>query len=606
MMDITERKEAENALRESEERFRALATQAPVGIFQDDRTASCTFVNEHWNTMTGLSSEESLGYGWMKAIHPDDLPRVMAKWEACVREQRVYADEYRLVRKSGEVRSVITAARATKDAQGNVVNFIGTLLDITERKVIENALRESEERFRALATKAPVAVYQADESGRLLFINQRWYEMTGLTAEESSGIGWQRAIHPDDLDDLNEKWAAATAAHEEYANEFRIVHKDGSIRWLATSATALRDPQGRVVSHIGMSIDVTERKAIENALRESEGRFQAFMSHSPALAWVKDEQGRYVYMNKVFEEFTGIRPGEWLGKTDFDFWSAEESRDLRDNDQQVLATGEPLQVTEQSIFPGNRDAYFLKTKFFFRDNRGGRFVGGFSFNVTEQKRAEQALRSEQELLRNLIEVQEKERQFLCHEFHDGLIQYAVASLMALESLQAKLQSGAMWDAIDTVIRNLRRGVEDGRRVIRGIRPAVLDDSDVVAAIDDLIGQYASSDIMVTSKCDPTIGRLPNTIQTTIYRVIQEALNNARKHSGTDVVRIELKKVGGDLQLEIRDFGQGFDVEAARSKGFGLLGMTERVRLLGGECCIESEHDVGTRVCVRLPIATVPE
>jgi signal transduction histidine kinase len=91
------------------------------------------------------------------------------------------------------------------------------------------------------------------------------------------------------------------------------------------------------------------------------------------------------------------------------------------------------------------------------------------------------------------------------------------------------------------------------------------------------------------------------IQTTIYRVVQEALNNARKHSGTDVVRIEFKKVNGDLLLEILDFGCGFDVESARIRGFGLVGMTRRVQLLGGECLIESNLDSGTRISVRLPI-----
>jgi len=108
---------------------------------------------------------------------------------------------------------------------------------------------------------------------------------------------------------------------------------------------------------------------------------------------------------------------------------------------------------------------------------------------------------------------------------------------------------------------------------------------------------------VTSKCDPEIGRLPQSTQTTVYRVVQEALNNAKKYSGTDVVRIELKKINGDLHLEVRDFGCGFDVESARKKGFGLTGMTERVRLLGGECQIQSELDAGTRISVRVPLST---
>jgi two-component system NarL family sensor kinase len=211
------------------------------------------------------------------------------------------------------------------------------------------------------------------------------------------------------------------------------------------------------------------------------------------------------------------------------------------------------------------------------------------------------LRTKQDLLRYLIEVQEQEKQFLCHEFHDGLIQYAAGSLMSLEGFCAKRPAGEDLSQIEAAINNLRKGVEDGRRVIRGIRPAVLDDSGLEAAIEDLIGQFKSSGIMVTQKCDPKIGRLPDMIQTTVYRVVQEALNNARKHSGTDVVRIELSKANGDLHLEVQDFGCGFDVTALRKGGFGLPGMAERVKILGGDCQIQSEQDVGTRISVRLPI-----
>ena len=123
-------------------------------------------------------------------------------------------------------------------------------------------------------------------------------------------------------------------------------------------------------------------------------------------------------------------------------------------------------------------------------------------------------------------------------------------------------------------------------------------------MEDLVDQYEASGIHVTCKCGPAIGRLSESIQTTVYRVVQEALNNAVKYSGTDVVRIDLKKMNDDLHLEVRDFGCGFDVLSARKSGFGLLGMTERVRLLGGECRIESEPDAGTRIFVRLPIAGI--
>jgi signal transduction histidine kinase len=132
---------------------------------------------------------------------------------------------------------------------------------------------------------------------------------------------------------------------------------------------------------------------------------------------------------------------------------------------------------------------------------------------------------------------------------------------------------------------------------------VLDNSGLKAAIDDLVGQFSGFGILIKSDCDPKIGRLPEAVQTTVYRVVQEALNNARKYSDTDVVRIQLRRANEDLHVDIQDFGCGFDVDSGMKRGFGLLGMIERVRLLGGECLIQSELDAGTRISVRLPIRT---
>jgi signal transduction histidine kinase len=130
---------------------------------------------------------------------------------------------------------------------------------------------------------------------------------------------------------------------------------------------------------------------------------------------------------------------------------------------------------------------------------------------------------------------------------------------------------------------------------------VLDDGSLKDAIDELIQQFSATGMNVECRCDPEIGRLPEAIQTTAYRVVQEAVNNARKHSRTAVVKIAVRKEGGDLHLEIRDFGRGFDVASARRRGFGLHGMSERAQLLGGKCSIQSQPGAGTTILVRLPI-----
>jgi signal transduction histidine kinase len=237
-------------------------------------------------------------------------------------------------------------------------------------------------------------------------------------------------------------------------------------------------------------------------------------------------------------------------------------------------------------------------------------VGGVSTDVTELERARRALAARERLLRNLIDVQEREKQMLCHEFHDGLIQYAVGSKMMLESLKHTPLDDTTRPVVESVIDYLAKGIEDGRRVIRGIRPAALDDLGLQAAISDLCEEVRSGGVDVECTLDPSIDTLATPLQTTIYRIVQEALANVRKHSGAERATVRIVRRDGTVVVAVEDTGRGFasvhldpaqapDVEG----GLGLLGMRERVRLAGGTCVVDSEPGGGTRIRATLPIET---
>lgn len=327
-----------------------------------------------------------------------------------------------------------------------------------------------------------------------------------------------------------------------------------------------------------------------------------FFEFSNEMLCVADSRGYLTRVNHAWTKTLGWSAEELTSRPYVDFVHPDDiTATVRE--AQLLLTG-----THETIYFENRyrckDGSYRWLSWHATIAPGLDQLVAAARDVTTHKLQIEAIRSKQEWLRDLIEIQENEKRLLCQEFHDGLIQYAVGALMSLEGCQRNYSPSEVAAMIDAAIGNLRKGIEDGRRAIRGIRPAVLDDSGLEAAIDDLVDQFAPSGIMVTGECDPEIGQLPKSVQTAIYRVVQEALNNARKHSGTDVVRIDLKKSDGDLHLKVQDFGCGFDVESARKHGFGLRGMIERVRLLGGDCTIESEHDIGTQVSARLPIPTM--
>lgn len=215
--------------------------------------------------------------------------------------------------------------------------------------------------------------------------------------------------------------------------------------------------------------------------------------------------------------------------------------------------------------------------------------------IARRTDAEERLRSRERHLAHLVDVQEAEKRFLCHELHDGLMQNAVAATMVLETWQHRHGPDAV---VDDVLGILRDGLADARRVIRGARSVVLDDMGLAAAVEELAAGLVRIGIRVDVRHAGLLPGLSAEAEATAYRIVQEALSNVRRHAGVDTATVTLAGSPAGLVIEIVDDGKGFLVDAVR--GFGLLGMRERAQLAGGELRITSGAGRGTRVRVWLP------
>lgn len=270
LVDVTEHRRDEESLRESNQRFRALASHAPVGIFQSGPAGETIFVNESWSAMTGLSPDQARGRGWIRALHPEDRKRVVAGWHEAVRDGLSSAVEFRFLRPDGGITWIQGEAVPLRDESGQLVGYIGTTADITHRKMAEIALRESEERFRNMADHAPVMIWITEEDGRCTFLGKSWYEFTGRTPETSLSFGWSEAMHPEDRAVARELFLAANDRHEAFHHEYRLRGKDGAYHWVIDAAVPRFGDDGCFLGYIGSVIDITKRKKIEEALRESQ------------------------------------------------------------------------------------------------------------------------------------------------------------------------------------------------------------------------------------------------------------------------------------------------------------------------------------------------
>ncbi|MBI4781045.1 MAG: PAS domain S-box protein [Oscillatoriophycideae cyanobacterium NC_groundwater_1537_Pr4_S-0.65um_50_18] len=266
--DITDRKCAEQALRESENRYANLARMSPVGIFKTDRQGSYLYANERWTEIAGLTAEEARGSGWRRSIHPDDRQWLVKGWYDCVIARLPFQAEVRFQRPDGCVTWVVCQAVPEMLDNDEVIGYIGTITDITDRKQAEEALRESERRYATLAQTLPVGIFRADLDGKATYLNDRWAEIAGLSAEEGLGDGWRQSIHPDDRQQMIETWLAAVQTRSPYQADYRYQRPDGVVTWVVCQALPETLDNGQMIGYLGSITDITDRKLAAMHLQE--------------------------------------------------------------------------------------------------------------------------------------------------------------------------------------------------------------------------------------------------------------------------------------------------------------------------------------------------
>ncbi|UIE39088.1 PAS domain-containing sensor histidine kinase [Leptodesmis sichuanensis] len=268
-MDITERKQAEAALRESEERYRILTELTPQLVWMASSDGELTYCNQYWVDYTGMPLESSIASGWVSAAHPDDVASAIAAWKTAIATVTSYETEVRFRRASdGMYRWHLVRGIPVPHDPGEGFRWLGNAIDIHDRKMAEEALRESEIRFRTMADNIPQLAWMADATGSLFWYNQRWFDYTGTTFEQMQGWGWRKVHHPDYLEGVEEKYRQHLQTGEAWEDIFPLQGKDGQFRWFLSRALPIRDEQGNVLRWFGTNTDITEQKQAEATIQQ--------------------------------------------------------------------------------------------------------------------------------------------------------------------------------------------------------------------------------------------------------------------------------------------------------------------------------------------------
>ncbi|WP_322029170.1 PAS domain S-box protein [Paraburkholderia sp. J76] len=277
-LDITERKRVETECMDSAERFRALVEGFAQAVWEADAHGQAESVSPGWSEYTGQPGEEWLGEGWANVVHPDDRAYALRQWKDAIAAQRVVNAEFRLHVATGGWRWTNVRAAPIWNADGTVRKWVGMNIDVDDRRGAQEALRESEARFRALADASPALIWQIDTQGNTVYLNQRYLAAIGLTSGQLLETGWHTIVHPRDLPGFLTRLQTAQRDHCAFQSRLRVKLKDARWHWFETCCAPWFSASGEFRGHVCVSIDITEAVNAEDALKEADRRKDEFLA----------------------------------------------------------------------------------------------------------------------------------------------------------------------------------------------------------------------------------------------------------------------------------------------------------------------------------------
>jgi PAS domain S-box-containing protein len=732
--DVTERKQAEEARRLSEERYRRILDSCHDMIAVIDENAQMLYANRSLHENTGYVAGEEFSTGLnFENVYHEDREYVAEKFFGILSGQPAWNVQYRGIHSSGEIRWVEANADLIQWAEGQKA-IVNVMRDITERKNAEEEIRLSKERYERILNTSHDMVVVVDENLELLFANRSAFENTGYTPEDVERMADYETIHPDDRERIAQTFLSVLNGEPAHGVQFRAIDKNGETRWAESNADMTYWDEGQRAV-INMLRDITERKKADEALENSVSLLNATLESTADGILVTDLKGNITNFNKQLlqmwripehiaasgdekrvlsyvrkqladsEEFVGKTMSRRQPASDaaFEILKFKDGKIFEQHSRpqklgndivgQVLSfrditsrvqIEEALQRSEEkyrSMFEQAADSILLVDantgtildfnerahenlgysrkefqklgipgievlespdeyeKHVERIARNGvdifetkhrtksgeirdmqvnckmvttgerPILQSICRDITDQKRAEEALKKSQEQLRersvHLETLREEERTKIAREIHDELGQALTALKMDVFWLAKRLPKSqkAILEKTETMTGLIDTTIQSVKKISTELRPGLLDDLGLASALEWQAEEFQKhTEIkckVAISPKDLSLGKEPSTA---VFRIFQEALTNVGRHAKATKITVKLEKVGGQLRLTVKDNGKGIaENEISKPGTFGLVGIRERVAALGGEMKINGANGKGPSMTVTIPI-----
>jgi len=601
--DITAHKRAEEALWESEQKYKTLTESSLTGIFiyQDGKYV---FVNDRFAEIHGYKRKELLGKEHLTLIHPHERESVKQRISQRLKGKAV-PQQYEVQRLRKDGKTIWCETMLTRIQYRGRPAVMGNVIDITERKRIEEALQVNKEKYRSLVESTDDSIYLVDSDCRYLFMNEKHLTRFDLPIDKVIGRTYGEFHSEEETKEFTKKVNEVFETGKSLWYEYRS-QRDS--RYFIRTLSPVKEPDGRTISVTVVSKDITGRKRAEEALWESEQKYKTLTESSLTGIFIYQD-GKYMFVNDRFEEIYGYKREELLGKEHLTLIHPDERESVKQRASQRLKGKAVPQQYEVQRLRKDGKTIWCETMLTRIQYRGRPAIMGNVIDITERKQAEEELKSSREQLRNLSaylqSAREQERTNIAREIHDEMGQTLTALKMDLSWLAKKLpkdqkslleKTRSMSELTDMTIKTVKK-------VSTELRPGLLDDLGLAAAMEWQAEEFQNRmGIKCELTLDPKDIMLDEKRSTAIFRIFQETLTNVARHAHATRIKVSFKEVAGTLELKVRDNGKGIaEKQISDPKSFGLIGIRERVHPWRGEVNISGIPDKGTTVTVSIPI-----
>jgi PAS domain S-box-containing protein len=593
----------------------SLAVEAgSIGIFETDLERRRTRFSPELCDILGLPIGTEMPYEEAFGLIDErdrEVIRVKAEAARNSADRGKWSGVCRVRRSDGEIRWISLQGRRIYQetaADLRAVRSIATVIDITHFKETEAALIESELRLRLALDAARMGTFEADITGSEALIDEREALLLGLPADARvvSADEMRTRIPPEDLQVSDIKRDRMTALREAYHHEFRLRMPDGSERWLSAYA----DVRGNRI--FGVNFDVTERKAAESALRDSEARLRIATAGAALGVFEWHPEGdRSIWGNdRVYEIFGRSRDQGPLSKRQFveEYLHPADARHFEAGLREAIETGGSFHTICRMRRKGSTQRWLqidgrLEPA---ATDKPARLVGVIA-DITDRKRL--ATRAER-LAERLLTIQEEERRNIAQELHDSTVQHLVAASLLLTSLRPGSADNHQksWDELEAM---LGEAMKELRTFSYLMHPPALDAQGLHVSLRQYVEGFAErSGLDCRLRTSRKSERLPVRLQRSVFRIVQEGLANAYRHASASQVSVAVRRIGARLHVIISDNGRGMDMGLDRVQsphgrpGVGIRGIRMRLSQMNGRLRISRPPAGGTRLHAVLPVAFV--